>query len=187
MKTPHLPETIPTQRTVLRPFRFEDVDDVVAYADDDEWSRYLSGVPRPYRRAEAIQFLARQALLDRAVHPTWAIEIDGHAVGGINIRFRSDWFLAEMGWSIHRSLWGQGLTTEAAQAVVDCAFRAHATLNRIGATADTRNVASLRIMEKLGMCREGVLRQYRLVRGELCDEAYYGLLRSEWEIRRRDE
>jgi RimJ/RimL family protein N-acetyltransferase len=49
--------------------------------------------------------------------------------------------------------------------------------------ADARNLASLRVMEKLGMVREGVLRQNRLVRGEFIDEVWCGVLRTEWEVR----
>jgi RimJ/RimL family protein N-acetyltransferase len=178
-----LPEVLDTDRLTLRPYRFEDVDAVLSYAADEEWSRYLIGVPQPYQRSDALQFLARQALVDRAVHPTWAIVFGGTAVGGINIRFRFEHRVAEVGWSIHRRLWGQGLATEAARAVVDSAFRSHAQLSRVGATADLRNTASLRVMEKIGMRREGTLRQSRVSRGMLVDEAHYGLLRSEWEAR----
>jgi ribosomal-protein-alanine N-acetyltransferase len=50
--------------------------------------------------------------------------------------------------------------------------------------ADARNIGSLRVMEKLGMVREGVLRQNRLVRGEFIDEVWCGMLRTEWEAQR---
>jgi RimJ/RimL family protein N-acetyltransferase len=108
------------------------------------------------------------------------VVIDGALVGSINLRFQVDYLVAEMGWSLHRRLWGQGVVTEAVSAVVESAFRAHPRLTRIGATADTRNVASLRVMEKIGMQREGVLRQCRLSREGLVNEAIYGLLRSDW-------
>lgn len=85
-----------------------------------------------------------------------------------------------MGWSIARPVWGRGLATEAARAVIDAAFKVHQDLNRIEATADTRNVASQRVMEKAGMRREGVPRQSRISRRELLDEAYFGILRNEW-------
>jgi RimJ/RimL family protein N-acetyltransferase len=54
-------------------------------------------------------------------------------------------------------------------------------LNRIRASADVRNTASQRVMTKVGMIREGVLRQNRIERGEPIDEAWFGLLRSEWQ------
>lgn len=185
MGAPLLPYVIHTSRLVLRPFEFGDVDDILAYAADEEWSRYLSGTPQPYRREDAVQFVARQALTDRTLHPAWAIVCDGTAVGGLNIRFYYEHAVAEMGWSMHRRLWGQGLATEAARAVVDTAFGAHAQLRRIGARADARNLASHRVMEKVGMRNEGTLRQARVARGECIDEVHYGLLRPEWEEGKR--
>jgi ribosomal-protein-alanine N-acetyltransferase len=178
--SPVLPENIATSRLALRPFCFDDVDAVLSYANDEEWSRYMGGVPYPYQCSDAIQFLARHVLLDRAVHAAWAVVVGEDVVGGMNIRFRLDYQVADIGWSLHRRLWGQGLATEAARAVVDSAFRTHVTLKRIAALADLRNVASFRVMEKLGMRREGTLRQNRVSRGALIDEVYYGLLREEW-------
>ena len=180
MTAPLLPETIATPRLTLRPFRFEDVDEVLAYAGDEEWSKYLISVPHPYQRLDAVQFVARQVLFDRAVAPSWAVVIDGALVGSIHLRFKFDYLVAEMGWSLHRRLWGQGVVTEAVSAVIESAFRTHPRLTRIGATADTRNVASLRVMEKIGLQREGVLRNSRLSREGLVNEAIYGLLRSDW-------
>jgi ribosomal-protein-alanine N-acetyltransferase len=141
----------------------------------------MGGVPYPYQRSDAVQFLARHVLLDRVVHPAWAVVVADDVVGGINIRFRLDHQVGDIGWSLHRRLWGRGLVTEGARAVVDSAFRTHATLKRIAALADLRNVASLRVMEKLGMRSEGTLRQNRVSRGALIDEAHYGLLREEWQ------
>jgi ribosomal-protein-alanine N-acetyltransferase len=76
------------------------------------------------------------------------------------------------------------LATEAARAAVDVAFSAYTDLNRMRAMADARNVASLHVMEKLGMVREGVLRQNRLVRGEFINEVWCGVLRTEWDAQR---
>jgi RimJ/RimL family protein N-acetyltransferase len=178
-----LPDVIDAARLVLRPWRFADVDDVLAYASVDEWARYLP-VPQPYERADAVEFLARQVLLDRSVHSTWAIAVSDRVAGGINIRF--DWAnrVGEMGWSIARPLWGRGFATEAARAVLATAFGTHLDLNRVRATADVRNVASRRVMEKLGMRHEGTLRQNRITRGEAIDEVWFGILRSEWDADR---
>lgn len=178
-----LPDVMETERLLLRPFRLHDVEDVLSYASDPEWARYLP-VPQPYTKADAERFLAGQLLLDREVRPTWAIEYAGAVIGGINMRFDFNNRLGEMGYSIAPSHWGKGLATEAARTLMDAAFSAYANLNRIRAMADSRNVSSLRVMEKLGMVREGVLRQNRLVRGELVDEVWCGMLRAEWEARR---
>jgi ribosomal-protein-alanine N-acetyltransferase len=175
-----LPEVIDTPRLRLRSWQLGDVDDVFAYAQDPEWSRFLRMLPSPYTRTDAERFIARQLLLDRRAHPAWAILLDGRGVGGINLRFNFEHRLAELGYSVARSLWNQGYVTEAARAVVDAAFETHAELDRIRAMADARNTASQRVMEKIGMTREGVLRRNRVERGEAIDEAWYGILREEW-------
>lgn len=67
-----LPEVIETERLTLRPFRLGDVDDVLAYAQDPEWSRFLRDLPQPYGRAEAEQAVAKHVLMDRVREPNWA-------------------------------------------------------------------------------------------------------------------
>lgn len=177
-----LPEVIGTERLVLRPFRLADVDDVLAYAQDSEWSRFLRILPQPYEREHAEQFVARQLLLDRITHPAWAITLDGTVIGGVNLMFHLEHCSAEMGYSVGREHWSKGICTEAARAVIDAAFRTHRDLNRVYARADSNNVASQRVMEKVGMAKEGVLRSNRVERGEAIDDAVFSILRREWEV-----
>lgn len=178
-----LPEVIETARLRLRPWAIGDVDDVLSYAQDPEWSKHLRVLPRPYGRGDAERFVARQLLLDSVAHPAWAIVIEGAVSGGINIRFDFAHLLGEIGYALARVHWNRGYATEAARAVIDAAFEAHADLNRVHARADVDNRGSQRVMEKVGMTREGVLRQSRVERGEAIDEVWYGILRSEWSER----
>ena len=173
------PDVIKTERLVLQPWSFEDVADVLSYATDDEWGRYLP-VPQPYADADARRFIAAQVLLDRNQHASWCIRHEGRGVGGINIRFSSEFRIGEVGYSIAPALWGRGLAAEVARAVITHAFDVYPQLIRVRAMADARNMRSHRVLEKVGMVREGLLRQNRLVRGELLDEVWYGVLRSEW-------
>jgi ribosomal-protein-alanine N-acetyltransferase len=175
-----MPDTIETERLRLRPFQLDDVDDVLSYAQDPEWSRFLRSLPRPYGRMDAERFIARQILLDRATHPAWAIVYEGSVIGGINFRFDLEHRSAEMGYSVARTFWNRGFCTEAAWAVIDHAFSTREDLIRVQARADDQNGASQRVMEKVGMAKEGVLRQGRVERGEAFDEAWYSILRSEW-------
>lgn len=177
-------EIIKTDRLILRPFSFVDVEDVLSYASDPEWARFLP-VPQPYTRADAEKFVAGQVLQDRKTRASWAIEHAGSVIGGIDIRFDFDHRVGELGYSIARCFWSKGLTTEAAGAVIDESFSAYPDLNRIRASADERNVGSLRVMEKLGMVREGVLRQDQYLRGAFRNMVWCGLLRCEWELRER--
>jgi len=157
------------------------VDAVFAYATDPEWARFLA-VPQPFERRHAEEFLARQILADPATDASWAIQHEGSAIGGINLRLHDDGRIGELGYSIARPWWGQGMVTEAARAVIDGAFGSMPTLARIRACADARNHASQRVMEKLGITREGTLRGNHYNRGEAIDQVWFGLLRGEWGV-----
>jgi ribosomal-protein-alanine N-acetyltransferase len=176
-----LPAIIETERLYLRPFAIDDIDDVFSYAQDPEWSLYLRVLPRPYTRGDAERFIARQLLLDRVVHPTWAIVRAGAVIGGINFRLDFEHRSAELGYSVARQHWNNGFCTEAARAVIDHAFSLHPGLLRVHARADNQNRASQRVMAKVGMAKEGVLRLNRVERGEAFDEALFSILRSEWQ------
>ena len=171
-----LPE-LRTKRLLLHAYRGGDVDDVLAYATDPEWARYLP-VPDPYTHRDAEEFVASAILADPDTSPMWAIVYEGRVSGGIDLRVRSHG-VAEMGYSIARPLWGQGLTTEAATAVIAHGFE-ELGLARIQASADIRNTGSWRVMEKLGMQRTGVAHSERLVRGERVDSVFYEVLAEGW-------
>ena len=64
---------------------------------------------------------------------------------------------------------------------MDPAFASGPGLLRVRAMADSRNAASIRVLERIGMRREGVLRSNRFVRDEGVDEVWCGILRSEWQ------
>ncbi len=178
------PKNFNSERLIYRPYKFEDIDQILKYAADPEWARYLP-VPVPYTRGDAEKFVASQLLLEWDKNPSWALEFQGESIGGINVRLLPAHALAETGYSIARPHWGKGLASEALQTILDLAFNADDSLNRVRAMADARNAASMRVMEKCGMSREGVLRQNQQLRGELFDEAWYGILRSEWEANRK--
>jgi ribosomal-protein-alanine N-acetyltransferase len=174
-----LAEVIKTERLVLRPWTFEDVPHVLGYANDEEWGRYLP-VPHPYEEGDAQRFIATQVLHDRREHFSWAVELEGRPVGGIDLQLLADLQIGELGYAIARAFWGRGIATEAARAVIVEAFRGCPKLTRMRASADARNLASARVLEKLGMKREGLLRSNTLLRGEPVDEIWCGILRTEW-------
>lgn len=176
-----------TERLLLRPFSPEDVDDVYAYARDPEWGRaLLLPVPEPYTRQNAEEFVSRTLRASWSTDPHFAIVLETTVIGGINLTVDKTHEIAGLGYAIARPHWGKGLAPEAATAVFDWAF-AHHGLAKIYARAALRNRRSTRVMEKLGMVREGVLRSHRLGRGERVDEVHYGVLRDEWERRTETE
>ncbi len=173
-----------TKRLVLRRFGPGDVDDVFDYARDPEWAEYLlTAVPQPYTRRNAEEFVARQMRAPAEQGPVWAMVLDGTVVGGIGLGVDARHDTGELSYGLGRAYWGRGLMPEAAGAVIDWGFGERA-LARISARADLRNRRSWRVMEKLGMTREGLLRsQVKGIRPGYprSDDVHYGLLREEWE------
>lgn len=170
--------TLTTSRLVLRPHSFADLDDMLVYARDERWSQFMS-VPKPYTRADGERWIARAILIDWDVEPTWVLEYDGRCSGGVSIRPDRTNRTAEFGYSLAPALWGRGLVHEAMLALLDWAFP-HFELEKVIARTDAENKQSWRVMEKLGMTREGYFHSHRLLRGERRDEVVYGMLREAW-------
>ena len=174
----YAPTNLRTKRLLLRPFAPDDVNDVFSYASDPEWSRFLP-VPSPYTLQDARAFVDRNISIDWQEEPVFAIEYGGAVIGGIGFRIDSSNSRALLGYSIARVYWNQGLVTEAAAAVVDWGF-AQLGLAKVYSFADVENAGSWRVMEKIGMTREGTFRSHGVNRGVRQDFHYYGILRSEW-------
>jgi ribosomal-protein-alanine N-acetyltransferase len=85
----------------------------------------------------------------------------------------------EIGYSLVPSERGKGYGTEATQVMVDYLFLSKDSM-RIQAQTDPRNVASHRLLEKVGFMKEGTLRKSFFMRGEWRDSYIYSILREEW-------
>jgi RimJ/RimL family protein N-acetyltransferase len=85
----------------------------------------------------------------------------------------------EIGYSLVPSERGKGYCTEATQLMVDYLFLSKETM-RIQAQTDPRNVASHKVLEKVGFKKEGTLRKSFFMRGEWRDAYIYSILREEW-------
>src|SRR5262245_19177372 len=104
--------TLASSRLQLRPWRPSDVTDVLAYAGDEEFSRYLP-LPRPYSLDDAEKFIGESIATPWETHPRFAIVVDGHVVGDVNLRVSLDECTAAVGYGLARRLWNRGLMTEA--------------------------------------------------------------------------
>ena len=165
---------------MLRDFGQDDAAAVHDYASDPETVRYMSWGPNSETdTADFIQrTLASQQLEPRLL---WGLAVvrrsDDQLIGGCSIRICGNED-AEIGYTLARSIWGQGYGTETAQALVAVAFE-QLGLHRIWATCSTENVASARVLEKAGMRREGHLRQHLRRQGGWTDSYLYAILKSE--------
>ena len=149
-----------TPRLLAKPAGIADADVVFAeYARDPSVARYMTWKPH-CNVEETIEFLRRceRVWVDGSAFPwtLWRKE-DGAFVGLIEIRVRTS--AVDLGYALSRRWWRQGLMSEAVTSVVRWAL-AQPTIYRVWATCDVENVASVRLLERVGMEREGVLRRW---------------------------
>jgi ribosomal-protein-alanine N-acetyltransferase len=85
----------------------------------------------------------------------------------------------DIGYALLPACWGKGYLSEALTAILDYAFSA-LDMNRIEADIDPRNAASQKLLERMHFQREGYMRERWIVNGEICDTAFYGLLKRDW-------
>jgi [ribosomal protein S5]-alanine N-acetyltransferase len=172
-----------TPRLRLRRLQATDAADVFAYASDPEVARYTSW--EPHRSiADSQDFLARtQAAYARHEPYPWGLvdKITGRLIGTCGLlEWSRRHHKAELGYALHRGYWGQGLIAEAASAVIDFGFT-RMELNRIEAVCLPENTGSWRVMEKVGMTREGLLREWVWSKGQFRDLLIYAILRRDWQ------
>lgn len=176
---------IRTQRLLLRGFTQGDFDDVHAYAAQPEVCRFMDWGPNTH--AETVTYMGLK--LDEQAHwprdeVTLAIEhlADARLIGSTRLAVSDRTHLTgDFGYSLNSAYWRQGYATEAARALVDAGFRALG-LHRIWAECDVENIGSWGVMEKLGMRREALFRDGKLIKGEWRDRYLYAILAHDWII-----
>jgi [ribosomal protein S5]-alanine N-acetyltransferase len=172
-----------TERLRLRPFTLDDAPAVQQLAGDPAIADTTLNIPYPYLDGMAENWINTHAeALASGKSITYAItrRQDGALLGAIGLRLNRQHRRAEMGYWMGKPYWGQGHTTEAASSLLAFGFN-ELDLNRIYASYLVRNPASGRVMEKMGMRYEGLLRQHVQKNGRFEDLATCAILRSEFE------
>lgn len=176
-------EVIRTERLVLRDLKETDLQAVHSYASDPEVVRYMDWGPNT--KEETQDFIQRtitnQKEKPRRVY-TLAIVLkaEDELIGSCGMHTsNSDNREGWLGYCLNRHFWGQGYATETAEALLTFGFT-QLKLHRIFATCDPANVASARVLEKIGMQREGHLREHKWAKGCWRDSFLYAILENEW-------
>jgi len=149
-----------TSRLFARPASSVDAQVIFEnYASDPAVARYMTW--KPHRNIdETVEFLRRceRVWVEGSAFP-WSLWLkeDAAFAGMIEIRVHTS--AVDLGYALARRWWRQGLMTEAVTSIVHWAF-AQPTIYRVWATCDVENVASSRLLERVGMEREGVLRRW---------------------------
>ncbi len=164
-------------RCSIRPWRRSDRDSLIHHANNRKIWRNLADVfPHPYTEQDADAWFS---LLEKQVPlANFAIEVDGEAIGGIGFTPFDDvgCRTAEFGYWLGEAHWGKGIATEVASAFVAYVFDHH-PFERLQAGVFEWNPTSMRVLEKVGCVREGVLRRSVLKDGQVIDRVLYAITR----------
>lgn len=168
-----------TARLTLRPWRDSDAEAVFAYASDPETTRFMI-FDTHQTIDDAREFLAGAPTSE---YHGYAVTVgdDDIAMGGCGIRPRFDQRKGEIGYILHKDIWGHGYATEMTRELIRHSFE-DLGLGRVYARTDERNVGSMRVLEKAGMTYEGILREDMVIRGEACNHLMFSILRREWDL-----
>ncbi|WEB41046.1 GNAT family N-acetyltransferase [Streptomyces yunnanensis] len=173
-----------TERLDLRPVRHDDFDAVYAYQRRPEVCRYLYWGPHDEAasRASVADKTTRTTLRESGDFLQLAVVVHetGTLVGDVTFVYASRRHRqGGIGYVFNPEHAGRGYATEAARALLELGFD-QLGLHRVQAELDGRNTASAKLLERLGMRREGHLRENEFLDGEWSDEVVYAMLAREW-------
>lgn len=175
---------IETKRLLLRPFKLADGPRVKDLAGNIAIADTTLNIPHPYKNGMAEEWISTHEakfksgeMINSAIILKSTDSLIG-AIGllSINMRFNR----AELGYWVAKEYWSQGYCPEAAKAILEYGFQ-KIDLHKITATHITRNPASGKVMRKIGMKKEGILREHVSKWDKYEDLVIYGILRKEWE------
>ena len=175
------PQELRTTRLLLRSLERADLPDVVRLAGAREVAATTLNIPHPYTIQDAERFLAHantESAAGRSAIFAVCISPENELCGMVGLTIAPASHRAELGYWIGVAYWGQGFATEAAGAVLQFGFEALG-LRKIHASHFAGNVASQRVLEKIGMRHEGCFRARIIKWDQEIDLENYGMLACE--------
>ena len=168
-------------RCTVRPWRDGDAAAMARHANNVNVAKHLRDrFPHPYTIEDAHAFIRHMRTPD-ARNTNFAIEVAGGAAGAIGVTLGTDIerFSAEIGYWIGEDFWGRGVATEALGMTTDSMFD-RLNLLRLFALPFAENAASIRVLEKSGYVRDGVLRRSAVKNGEPRDQVLFSRINERW-------
>ncbi len=183
---------IVTEHLILREFRENDLEGMLAYKWDPRYLRFYS-VSRGEKTTEDVKKLLQRFLDWQKEEPRIKFQLaiterDNHRMIG-NVGVRKATIEArdgEMGCEFAPDYWNRGYATEATAAMLAFGFQ-ELDLHRIWASTMAPNMGARRVLEKLGMKLEGELRETTLLQTGWANSVIYGMLEQEWRDRNKKQ
>lgn len=163
---------------ILRPFKLEDLDDLISNANNVKIAERLTDAfPSPYTHQDGIDFLNK--VMQQSPPEVLAIDLDGKMIGNIGIHPQKDVHRlnAELGYFIGEDYWGKGYATEAIKKMIDYGFE-NFPINRIFSRPFSSNPASQKVLEKCGFILEARINGILVKNGKTEDELIYAVRRT---------
>jgi RimJ/RimL family protein N-acetyltransferase len=167
-----MPE-IETARLQLRHFTLDDFDDLFRIYSDPEVMRYLSLRTKEQTQASLCKHIQHWQEHNFGMYAVIDKE-SGKMIGRCGLGFLDNTPEVELGYVFDKSYWNMGLATEASKATLNYGFE-EIKLDRIVAIAKPENIASVRVIQKIGMKYEKDAHFYNV------DVVYYAVSREEWQ------
>lgn len=176
-------KTLHTSRFLLRPYKQGDAQQMYTnFLSDPKVSAHVSWAAHTSIEAtnHFLQMHLEKYTSDVSFYG-WAIEMNGDVIGSIGaFDINEEVQACEIGYSLGSRYWGQGIATEAVQAVLQFLFHS-VGFNRVTASYNAENLASGRVMQKAGMQYEGTCRQATLKKdGSFGNLILYSILKNEY-------
>lgn len=180
-------ETFPvleTNRLVLRQVEKEDAISILKYLSDKDVMKYY-GI-EPFKTIEDAlgEISWYQSIFKEQTGIRWGITLKGayEVIGSCGFHnMIPQHYRTEIGYELSKSYWGQGIASEAFEAIISYGFE-HLKIQRIQALIEPPNTPSLKLAEKYGFIREGLLRNYEFTSGKFDDLYMYSLLKKDFDI-----
>ena len=172
------PVRIQLTACLLREWRRGDEPSLVRHANNrNVWLNVRDTFPHPYRQSDARSWVRLAST--EGLNQVFAIDIDGFVVGAIGVRPRDDVYAltAEIGYWLGEEFWNRGIVTDAVIAMTRYAFETLG-MARVYAEVFEWNPASMRVLEKAGYVKEGVLRKSAYKNRQIIDQVLYAKVRE---------
>ena len=157
----------------VRSWRLEDAESIVRHANNRKiWLNLRDRFPHPYTDTDAQNYLKHVVSTQPEIN--FAIDLAGEAVGGVGFVLGTDVerHSAEVGYWLGETVWGQGIATAALKGSTRYAMT-QCGLWRVFAVPFSENAASIRVLEKAGFVREGLMRRSAVKEGRILDQVLY--------------
>ncbi|MFA9558258.1 GNAT family N-acetyltransferase [Evansella sp. AB-rgal1] len=174
-------KSIETDRLLLRIFRESDAKDVTLLCNNYNIYKNTLYLPYPYSKEDALSWIKNHLgnfHIDKSYEFAVTDKVTGKIYGAIALSNNQSFHHGEIAYWVGEDYWGNGYASEAAKAILEFAFH-EKQYHKVFARCFHSNPASGKVIEKIGMKKEGILREHVKKENKYIDLVYYGILKKE--------